>query len=206
VETADVPEGAPAEPDAPEAGVTVDIPGAPIFAPIVAVVVAPITLFPRPVDPTRVVDPVGRTVPVDPARVIVPEVVGKSTPGLAPMVVAPLDNVGESIDDSVVDVGDATKDVGDIVELAGDSAENVGVAVVVAGIDMAVEVEMPAPFPALEELNATSSRQEARASAKKNRTPALRTVFNTNLLCRSKTAGVVVFQLDRSNKGCARKF
>jgi hypothetical protein len=187
VETADVPEWAPAEPDAPETGVTVDIPGAPIFAPIVAVVVTPITLLPRPVDPTRVVDPGGRAVPVDPARVVVPEGVGKSTPGLAPMVVAPLDNVGESIDDSIVDVGDATKDVGDIVELAGESVEDVVVTVVVAGIDVAAWVEAPAPFPAPEELNA-SSRQQAKASAKRNRTPALKTVFNTNLLYRSKTA------------------
>ena len=131
-------------------------------------------------------------------------------PALVPMAVAPVGDVGESVDD----VGDAAKDVGDIVEDVDDRVEDgntvkaVGDTVVVAGIVAAViagllagvllGVAAPVLFPAPdvlmpEALIFSSSRQEASASAKISRTPVLKTVSTTTFLCRSKTAGEVVF-------------
>jgi hypothetical protein len=215
VEAAAVPEGAPAEPDAPDAGVTVDVPGldatadgTPIFAPIVAVGVTPITLFPTPIDPvtevvpvgTVVVDParivpVGMVVPVEPASVLIPEVVGDEVVGeSAPVPVAAVP-FGD-VDDSVDVVGDTTKDLDNIVEDVGDTVDDVGDTVVVAGVDVAVagvEVEAPALLPAPEGLNASSSWQDVSVSAIRPKLAALRTVSTINLLCRSKTAGEVVF-------------
>jgi len=138
VEAAAVPEGAPAEPDAPEAGVViVDVPGpeitsdgTPIFAPIVGV--TPITLLPMPVDPVVGVLPAA-TVVVDPARVVVPEVAGESAPEPVPMAAVPAGDVDDSVDD-----------VGDTIVVAGIDVTVVGT--VVAGV--AVEVEAPALFPA----------------------------------------------------------
>ena len=171
VETAVVPEGAPAEPGAPDADATVDVPeleitadGTPIFAPIVAVGVTPMTLFPRPVDPVMVAVPVGTLAPVDPASAVVPDVVDESPPAVAPT---------------------------EVPDVVGVTVVMAGIEVAVAGV--AVDVDAPATFPAAEEVYDSSSRQEASASATIIRLSALK-VFTTGLLCRFKTAGEVVFQ------------
>ena len=182
--------------DVEELGIIAD--GAPILAPGRPVGVTPATLLPTPVDP---IVTVGTVAPVDPARVVVAEVAGERMPALVPMAVAPVCDVGESVED----VGDAAKDVDDNVEdvddrvETGNTVEDVGDTVVVAGIVAAFIAGLLAdvaaalfPIPDVlkpEALVVSSSRQEASASAKISRAPVLKTVSTTSLLCRSKTAG-----------------